>query len=309
MAGPAYEWGAWRFEPTECKLLRGGEVVSLHAKSLDVLTTLLKRAPRLVTKEEIFAAVWPDASVEEGNIAFHIAALRKAIDDDEGPSAIETVRGRGYRFVHPMAIHQMPATDDIREVIASLPPSLVKPEVPVETAPPTPAPAPAPPLAAAEIAAPPVPRSNTSILAALVVASLIGAIAFYWYRAAAAPATVAVQQFSITNPVPGEENLPEGLGPYLTYSLQLAGVPAAPLDSATLVLSGQLDSTATGFRVTVQMTRRADRARVWDWSFETARDEGRPPAGAGPDDERSRIQGTIAGRIAEGVQRYLATPK
>lgn len=297
MSGPAYEWGAWRFEPTECKLTRDGEAVSLHAKSLDVLATLLKRAPRLVTKEEIFTAVWPDASVEEGNIAFHIAAVRKAIDDEEGPSAIETVRGRGYRFVHPMAIHQMPATDDIRDVIASLPASLVSPDVPASSEP-------APP-AVTDVAAPLISRSKMMALTALVVASLLAVLVFAWYRVGPSQTTVAVQPFTIVNPGPGEENLPEGLGPYLSYALQLAGVTAAPLESAALVLSGELHPTPAGFRVTVQMTRTADRSRVWDWSFETARDEGRPPASAGPDDARSRIQENIAGHVAEGVQRYL----
>jgi DNA-binding winged helix-turn-helix (wHTH) protein len=297
MAGPAYEWGVWRFEPTECKLTRSGETVPLHAKSLDVLATLLKRAPRLVTKEEIFAAVWADASVEEGNIAFHIAAVRKAIDDDEGPSAIETVRGRGYRFVHAMAVHQMPATDDIRDVIASLPASLVSPDV---QAGPDPAPA-----APEEVAAPPIARSKKIALTALVAATLIAVLVFTWYRVGPSQATVAVQPFVIVNPGPGDENLPEGLGPYLSYALQLAGVTAASVDSATLVLSGELHPTPAGYRVTVQMTRTADQARVWDWSFEAARDEGRPPASAGPDDVRSRIQANIAGHVAEGVQRYL----
>jgi len=101
-AGPGYEWRAWRFEPTECRLTHDGEVVPLHAKTLDVLATLLQHAPRLVSKGEIFAAVWPDAAVEEGNIAFHVAALRKAIDEPDAPSAIETVRGRGYRFIQPI---------------------------------------------------------------------------------------------------------------------------------------------------------------------------------------------------------------
>jgi DNA-binding winged helix-turn-helix (wHTH) protein len=117
MAGPAYQWGHWRFEPSECRLLRDGEVVPLQAKSLDLLFTLLRRAPRLVTKEEILAAVWADAIVEEGNIAFHIAALRKVLDESAGPSAIETVRGRGYRFVPDVAVVQLPPTENIKPVI------------------------------------------------------------------------------------------------------------------------------------------------------------------------------------------------
>jgi len=134
MAGIAYQWGHWRFEPTESRLLRDGTVVALPGKTLHLLATLLRRAPRLVTKEEILTAVWPDAIVEEGNIAFHITALRKAIDEGRDVSAIETVRGRGYRFVHEFSIHEMQPTELLhrdaveRGLVASAPPATVIPE-------------------------------------------------------------------------------------------------------------------------------------------------------------------------------------
>jgi DNA-binding winged helix-turn-helix (wHTH) protein len=113
VAGPIYEWGSWYFEPTESRLMRNGTIVPLPGKSLELLATLLRRSPRLVTKEEILQKVWPDAAVEEGNIAFHVAALRKVLDQGESESSIETVRGKGYRFVHTVGIRQMPPTDMI----------------------------------------------------------------------------------------------------------------------------------------------------------------------------------------------------
>lgn len=73
--------------------------VQLPNKTLDLLALLLERAPALVGKEEIFSAVWADAVVEEGNIAVHVASLRKILDRTDATSCIETVRGRGYRFV------------------------------------------------------------------------------------------------------------------------------------------------------------------------------------------------------------------
>ena len=123
MGGPIYAWGPFRFEPTECRLLRDDAPVSLPAKTLDLLATLLRRAPRLVTKEEILTTVWPNAVVEEGNIAFHVAALRKVLDATDQPSTIETVRGRGYRFVHPFSLQQMEPTEEFRKsMIAQLDP-------------------------------------------------------------------------------------------------------------------------------------------------------------------------------------------
>lgn len=102
MSGPVYEWGPWRFEPVEYRLARGGEVVALSGKTLDLLALLVARAPDMITKAEILANVWPDVVVEEGNVAFHVAALRKALDSGTEPTCIETVRGRGYRFVAPL---------------------------------------------------------------------------------------------------------------------------------------------------------------------------------------------------------------
>ena len=278
MAGPAYQWGRWRFEPTECRLLRDGEVVPLPAKTLDLLATLLRRAPRLVTKEEILAGVWPDAAVEEGNIAFHVAALRKVLDEEGETSAIETVRGKGYRFVHTVVIHQLPATDDLRHVVQTLPGTLT---------------------------APATRRTGRFAWPALLVAAaIIVAGSFAWVRSQGPPPSIAVQPFEIVTPGAGQENFPDGLGSYLISRLDLAGVTVTSRDAATAVLSGQLQPTPSGFRVTVQLTSTADNTRVWDWSFDESADNGRPAVGL--DDERSRVQGNIAGRVAEGVQRYLS---
>lgn len=283
MAGPAYIWNQWRFEPTECRLMRDGAHVPLPAKTLDLLATLLKRAPRLVTKEEILTAVWPDAAVEEGNIAFHIAALRKVLDAGDGPSAIETVRGRGYRFVHEVGILQLPPTDEVQRHI-------VEPRPPASS--------PASPTRAARI-------SRATVIAAIVSTIVIAGSLAAWYRMQTAPPAIAVQAFDIISPGPGQENFPDGLSTYLTTKLQLAGIKMASRDSAQAVLSGQLHPTANGFRVDVQLIGAGDSARLWDWSFEVSNDEERPSPGTGPDDVRSRIQGIISARVASGLQRRL----
>lgn len=160
---PSYQWGVWRFEPTECKLMREGELVPLPAKTLDLLATLLRRAPRLVTKEDILKAVWPDASVEEGNIAFHVNALRKTLDEDDAPSAIETVRGRGYRFARDVVVHEMVPTADIKQVVADLR-SAPETKALVDSI--------------AVQAGPPRSKVTIAAIAAVIAASLIGVSAF-----------------------------------------------------------------------------------------------------------------------------------
>ena len=299
MAGPAYQWGVWRFEPTEHRLMRDGVVVPLPAKSLDLLSTLLRRAPRLITKEEILAAVWPDAAVEEGNIAFHVASLRKVLDEGGTESTIETVRGRGYRFVRDVAILQLPATDDVRQAMRVVAPATAGPLT--QGAPAMPA-AHVPPVVA------PARRSIFSvIIMAMLAGVVVGAGGFAWFRSELSPPpSVAIAPFEIVQPRPGEDNLPEGLGPYLSSRLEQSGVAVDTPERAIAVLSGQLHPIDNGFRVTVQLTRTDDNARVLDWSFDQSVDEGRPAAEAGPDDERSRIQGNIAEHVADGVRRYFS---
>lgn len=91
-----YEFGAFRLEINERRLLRDGRPVRLRAKVLDTLCVLASRPGRLIEKDDLIAAVWPDTVVEENNLAHNINALRKALGDAH---LIATVPGKGYRFL------------------------------------------------------------------------------------------------------------------------------------------------------------------------------------------------------------------
>ncbi len=91
-----YEFGPFRLEINERRLLRDGRPVRLRAKVLDTLCVLVSRPGHLIEKDELIAAVWPDTVVEENNLAHNINALRKALGDAR---LIETVPGKGYRFL------------------------------------------------------------------------------------------------------------------------------------------------------------------------------------------------------------------
>ena len=95
-----YEFGAFRLDCDSRVLFRNGSVVPLTPKALDTLQVLLKNAGNPVDKETLFKAVWPDAFVEESNLAHNISVLRKSLENGpgEGPY-IETLAKRGYRFV------------------------------------------------------------------------------------------------------------------------------------------------------------------------------------------------------------------
>jgi TolB-like protein/DNA-binding winged helix-turn-helix (wHTH) protein len=76
------------------------QLVSVGARALEVLAALTERPGDLVTKDEITRAVWPGTVVEENNLSVQISALRRVLDTgSDGESCIQTVSGRGYRFV------------------------------------------------------------------------------------------------------------------------------------------------------------------------------------------------------------------
>jgi predicted ATPase/DNA-binding winged helix-turn-helix (wHTH) protein len=78
--------------------------VILSARALDILIALSSRPNEVVGKDDLLAQVWPDVIVEEGNLRFHIASLRKALGDGkDGARYITTLTGRGYSFVAPIS--------------------------------------------------------------------------------------------------------------------------------------------------------------------------------------------------------------
>jgi adenylate cyclase len=79
-----------------CLLSDGGEV-ALRPKTFAVLTHLARRAGQLVSKDELFEAVWPGLIVTDDTLVQSIGELRRALGDHEA-KLIVTVPKRGYRF-------------------------------------------------------------------------------------------------------------------------------------------------------------------------------------------------------------------
>jgi predicted ATPase/DNA-binding winged helix-turn-helix (wHTH) protein len=97
-----------RFEPFELNVFerslnKAGEAVPLGGRAFDLLLALIERSGETAGKNELIAQVWPDVTVEEGNLRVHMSALRKALGDGQmGRRYIANVPGRGYRFVAPV---------------------------------------------------------------------------------------------------------------------------------------------------------------------------------------------------------------
>jgi DNA-binding winged helix-turn-helix (wHTH) protein len=95
-----FEFGEFSLETKEKVLRRRGEPVSLTPKALQLLLALVENHGHIVEREELMQAVWADSFVEEGNLAFTVSLLRKALGDEkQHPRFIETVPRRGYRFI------------------------------------------------------------------------------------------------------------------------------------------------------------------------------------------------------------------
>ena len=100
---------AFRFDRRAGALFRrdeGGALdpVAIGTRAVAVLDILVARQGDLVSKEEIMDAVWPGTVVEDNNLTVQISALRRVLDHGRaGGSCIQTIVGRGYRFVGKVA--------------------------------------------------------------------------------------------------------------------------------------------------------------------------------------------------------------
>lgn len=94
-----FEFGPFVIDEARRRLLRGGETVSLTKKEFETLLVLVRGDGRVVEKDELMEAVWPDTHVEEGNLAVHVSKLRGKLGRrEDGEPYIETETGHGYRF-------------------------------------------------------------------------------------------------------------------------------------------------------------------------------------------------------------------
>ena len=97
-------FGLFSLIASERLLTKGGTPVELGARALDILITLVSRPNEPVSKRDLLAKVWPDVTVEEGSLRFHMTSLRKALGDGkDGARYIATLAGRGYCFVAPIS--------------------------------------------------------------------------------------------------------------------------------------------------------------------------------------------------------------
>ena len=112
MSLPHTDGSSLRFGPFELdlalkQLRRDGAVVAIAPKPLHLLALLAHHANRVVSREEVLAAVWPAVRVSDATLASTLRDLRRVLDDDaHAPRFVQTARGMGFRFVAPVEIRR-----------------------------------------------------------------------------------------------------------------------------------------------------------------------------------------------------------
>ena len=300
-----------------CLLLEGNEIV-LRPKTFAVLRFLVENSGRLVSKDELFAAVWPNIAVTDDALVQSIGELRRALGDD-GPRLIKTIPRRGYRFESGVTVAD--STERTSEDAATLP-----------AAPP-------------EAARSPKPDARSGLFAALGLALLLAAgvlwtgVATEWRFLnvtghATRPATagpeigakpaIAVLPFANQGDDSAREYFADGLTqdiinalgrfPELTVMSWNAVFPykrkpANPADIARALavryqVEGSVLKTGERVRVTAQLVD-ADGRVLWSARF----DEALADLFALQDKITTQIAGALAIRVTEIEQRrVLAKP-
>ena len=98
-AASIFEFGPFRVDARRRLVWRGGELLAVPPKAVDLLAVLLAQPGQVVPKEELLRRVWPDTFVEEANLSVNVSILRKALGAGPEGDWIQTVARRGYRLV------------------------------------------------------------------------------------------------------------------------------------------------------------------------------------------------------------------
>jgi TolB-like protein/DNA-binding winged helix-turn-helix (wHTH) protein/Tfp pilus assembly protein PilF len=122
MATRYYDFEQFRLTPGRYELTRAGRPVQLEKIPFDLLVLLVERRPELVSRNEITAALWGSGALQDLDQSLNTAirkvrlALRDSADE---PRFIQTVVGRGYRFLPDVSISERTVSPELPAAPAS----------------------------------------------------------------------------------------------------------------------------------------------------------------------------------------------
>ena len=252
-----------------------GEQIALTPKVFDTLLYLVENAGRLIEKDELMQAVWPDTVVEENNLNKNISILRRVLGEKQGENRyIATIPGRGYKFVSAVRIQ------DMVDLPVDASPEF---EAPANYGPGT---APAPLQVAKQTGR---WRNATMVSASLAVVILLFA-AYFWTRTSpeSPPRTIAVLPFKPMAAANRDEILEMGMADTLIARLsdneeivvrplasvrRYGGLEQDPILAGRdlgveSVLDGSLQRVGDQIRVNVRLIRTSDGASLMSETFD-----------------------------------------
>lgn len=113
-----YSFGEYELDTRVYELRCGGSVHPVEPQVFDILAYLVAHRDRLVSKEELLEALWPDRFVAETTLTSRLKEARKAVGDTgSSQNVIRTQRGRGYRFVAAVEVRAEPCAAGIEDAL------------------------------------------------------------------------------------------------------------------------------------------------------------------------------------------------
>lgn len=240
MASQALQIGEWSADPATNALCRAGDTVRIEPKAMEVLVVLARHAGEVVSREQLFAAVWPGVVVGDEALTQSVIKLRRALGDNpRAPSYIETISKRGYRLVAPVGGSAVRTTRPLALAAVML----------VAIA--------AGAFAVDVLVRPAVTPHNGSAPVAVTD------------EGNAAPVTVTVLPFETLGPS-GDDYLARGIGSDLMTDLsRLSGLRLiSSARGARYVVSGSVQREGATLRVNVRLTDSRSGEQLWSQRFE-----------------------------------------
>jgi len=177
-----YRFGRFLLDLEAGFLRRDGQEVSLRPKAFEVLTHLVAHHGKLVSKNELVEAVWPDSAVTDNSLAQCLFEIRRALDDDS-QTVIRTVARRGYVF-------EAPVTTVLGDLDVAAPVRAAIPHI--------------------KVARPFAIRASRWTSAAVLVVTTMAIGAYFWVSPGAPPSLTFTQVTDFTDSVMAPAVSPDG---------------------------------------------------------------------------------------------------
>jgi DNA-binding winged helix-turn-helix (wHTH) protein/TolB-like protein len=321
-----YEFGPFCLNPAQRLLLRNGEPVHIPPKAFDVLVVLVQNAGRLVEKRELMEAVWPGLFVEEGNVTVVVHTLRKTLGSDHGDQQyIQTVSKRGYRFsaeIRLIEAELSPPAESVKRTSAPEPPVLSGTSIPPESGNwlESPLPQSLPRLRSKELSTRIRLRwmwmalmlIGVPVLFLTVKPAFLGQVSTSWSTIKPIH-SLAVLPFTIIGESSDDPYLGLGMSDAVTTRLDNTGkivirptsvlekyvgssrnaIAAGREQQVDAVLDGHIEHIGEHLRLTVQLIRVEDGARIWGKTFEAKYTD------------IFAVQDAISEQVARSIQLHL----